>query len=215
MNAIEGWDQTRFPGRITPMLAREVRTPFNREGVVFEPKWDGIRGLASIRKLRKNKVDLYTRNKNDTPDPFSHIVANLSEIPHDVVLDGEIVIFDEYNKPNFDYIRQYRGQKGKKPGRQVYCAFDLLYIDSYNLLDVPLIERKGILQELLPNLPHLAYTEHLETYGIDFFNAIREQGLEGMVAKKMQSNYRPGVRSREWIKIKSYVRHGWKKQIER
>jgi bifunctional non-homologous end joining protein LigD len=203
MSKIEGAVSAPIPRWISPMHAMEQSHPFDREGWLFEPKFDGYRGLAVVRG---GQVTLFSREENIFSQ-FSQVTKALARTKHDVILDGEIVAVDEKGKINFNYLGTYgRSRPGK--GIECYCVFDLLHLDGESMLGVPLTERKKLLRPLVPRSRHIMYTEHMKTEGTAFFAAIEEQGMEGMIAKKAESPYRPGRRSRDWIKVKSklYVR---------
>ena len=115
------------------------------------------------------------------------------------MLDGEIVIIDEKGKSNFQALQDYGRSRS---GRLVYYVFDLLYFNGQDLRKKPLIERKFMLQEVISKIPLVKYSGHIETEGKEFFSAASEAGVEGIVAKDMQSHYMEGRRSRSWLKIK-------------
>jgi bifunctional non-homologous end joining protein LigD len=205
MNRSEDSRRRGFPPRISPMLARKTSEPFKRDGWVFEPKWDGFRGLAAIRD---SEVDLYSRHQKSLASTFPDIADALTRVEQDVIFDGEIVVFDASGKINFDLIRQYRQKREGTPG---YFIFDLLEQDGENIMPLPWHKRNQLLHDVYSPLPNIRVTPH-ESDGKVLFDAIKDLGLEGIMAKKANSRYLPNVRSRNWLKIKSYVRRGWKDQ---
>ena len=186
----------RMPYKIRPMMAFTAKEPFDREGWIFEVKWDGYRAIAEVEK---GNVNLYSRNLKSFNKKFESVVQSLSNIGKDVVLDGEIVIIDEKGKSNFQALQDYGRSRS---GRLVYYVFDLLYFNGQDLRKKPLIERKFMLQEVISKIPLVKYSGHIETEGKEFFSAASEAGVEGIVAKDMQSHYMEGRRSRSWLKIK-------------
>jgi len=174
-----------------------IDAPFDRKGWIFEIKWDGFRALA---ELRKKKVLLYSTHFKSFNERFPHIVQELKTLNLDAVLDGEIVALDAKGRPQFQLIQNY--MRNKQP-QIVYYVFDVLYLNGRELLHVPLIERKKILEELLPKKnPWIKYSFHIEEKGIAFFKEAKKKGLEGIMAKKAESPYRM-FRSRDWLKIKA------------
>jgi bifunctional non-homologous end joining protein LigD len=190
----------KMPHKIKPMLATLVDEPFNKDNWFFEIKWDGYRAIAEIEK---GKVKLYSRNWLSFENKFKKIVDELQKFNHDAVLDGEIVALDKNGKPSFQYLQNY----AKNPkGELVYYVFDVLYLDGFDLQNKPLWERKKILTEIIPKKGSIVLGEEVKTDGIDFFEAAKKQGLEGIVAKEADSIYEQGVRGKNWLKIKTHLR---------
>jgi len=184
-----------MPHDVRPMLATLVDAPFDREGWIFETKWDGYRAIAEVKDGR---VHLYSRNQRAFTDLYTPVVAALKDIPHRAVLDGEIIALKE-GRADFHTLQQYKDNAA--PLR--YMLFDLLYLDGHDLRTVPLVERKKLLRDLIPRSDVLGYSEHRERYGTQLFDEIRKKGVEGIVAKDGKSPYREGRRTEEWLKIKS------------
>lgn len=190
----------KMPHQIKPMLTTLVDEPFDKSDWFFEIKWDGYRAIA---ETEKGKVKLYSRNLLSFENKFSNIVSELKKINHDVVLDGEIVALDENGKPSFQLLQDYE----KNPKTElVYYVFDILYLDGTDLQNKPLWERKKILSEIIPKTGQIILSEHIEKNGINFFEAAKKQGLEGIVAKDKNSTYQQGVRGQNWLKIKTHLR---------
>jgi len=184
--------------RIKPMLAELVEEPFDHENWVFEVKYDGYRALAGIDD---NGVDLYSRNFLSFNERYGPIVQELKKIHHQALLDGEIVIEDEKGVSRFQLLQNYLSS-GK--GTLKYYVFDLLDLDGNNTRDLPLKDRKELLQMLLKKskLKNIVYSEHIETNGKKFFELAEKRKLEGIIAKDLHSIYHPGKRSSDWKKIK-------------
>ena len=123
---------------ITPMVARLVREPFDREGWFFELKWDGFRAIA---EKDKQGGRLYSRNHNDFTKRFPAITLAVGALDH-VTLDGEIVALDEHGHPRFEWLVK----RGKQQGVLVYYVFDLLRLGDKDLRSEPLSRRKSLLQ---------------------------------------------------------------------
>jgi bifunctional non-homologous end joining protein LigD len=202
-----------LPRDITPMLATLVEAPFDDPGWVFEVKWDGYRGIASVDA--RGTVTLTSRNGLDLLKRFkslSSIGAAFRSLP--VVVDGEICALDERGRSSFQDLQQ---AEVPTPGRAkpalTYVAFDLLYADGRDLRTLPLEERKAKLEALIVPDRGVLYSKHIVARGTSFFELARREGLEGIIAKRRDSPYRM-TRSRDWFKIKAkhekeFVVGGW------
>ncbi|WP_207493951.1 DNA ligase D [Aridibaculum aurantiacum] len=183
---------------IPAMLAKEVDNPFDDEDWIFEIKWDGYRALAEVDK---KAVKLYSRNGNSFTDIYPNIVKELQKIKHSVVLDGEIVVLNEAGEPDFQKLQHYDANRHLP---LQYYIFDLLELDGKKLYEVPLIERKAMLQDILPANDILKFSDHVEETGEDFFHVVEERNMEGIMAKRKSSFYYPGKRSADWLKVKHH-----------
>ncbi|MBI3477913.1 MAG: ATP-dependent DNA ligase [Acidobacteria bacterium] len=195
-----------MPTKIRPMLATSVEDAFDNPDWLFEIKWDGYRAVAFIEG---SGVRLVSRNQNDLTGQF----PELRDLPKSVhaeraVIDGEIVALDDQGRPSFSLMQQRTGfQPGKprRPGREgvpvVYYAFDLLYLDGYDLRRVGLEKRKELLQSVLTAGDIVRFSDHYPEKGRDLFEVAGKSGLEGILAKKRASIYHE-ERSRDWLKIK-------------
>ncbi|HYE56014.1 MAG TPA: DNA ligase D [Chitinophagaceae bacterium] len=197
--------QTRFtrfnPGRkleefITPMLASLGDDAFDHENWVFELKWDGYRAIA---ELNKKNVKLYSRNGLSFNERYPTLVDELKQLNLNAVLDGEVVVFNEDDRPDFQKLQHYDDNRHLP---LVYYVFDILEHKGKDLKDLPLTERKAILQKILPQSENIRYSDHVEEKGKAFFEQVKKNNLEGIMAKKADSLYVPGVRTKEWLKIK-------------
>ncbi len=214
--------QVPVPDFIPPMLATAVDRPFSDEDWLFELKLDGYRVQAVVKG---RAVHLRTRGGKDGAAWFPVFAAESATWigAYDAVVDGEMVALDEDGRPSFSLLQELAGMQGlgarraREPaepvpamrkttlgrGTLVYHAFDLLHLDSWDLLAVPLEERKRLLRLVLREHPNVRYVSHVLGYGEDFQAAVIEQGLEGSVAKRRRSRYEPGIRSRSWLKVKA------------
>jgi bifunctional non-homologous end joining protein LigD len=195
-----------MPSSIQPMLASVVEKPFDDPNWLFEIKWDGYRAIAFIES---GGVRLVSRNQNDLTPRY----PELRELPKFVgaksaILDGEAVVLDDQGRSSFSLMQQRTGIRSH--GRQaaprselpvLYYAFDLLYLDGYDLRRVALDERKRVLKEILNAGEIVRYSDHYAGQGIALFDAAKQKGLEGILAKRRNSSYEER-RSREWLKIK-------------
>ena len=215
LGTLPGAHKRPMPSAIHPMLATAITEPFDDPNWLFEIKWDGYRAVAFIDAGRSRLV---SRNQNDLTAQFPEV----RELPQFVkseraILDGEIVALDEQGRPSFSLMQQrtgfragkYRvrsqssnhGGKSRESIPMVYYAFDLIYLDGYDLRRVNLEQRKDLLRSLITDGGIVHYSDHFREKGVDLFAAARQRGLEGIVAKKRNSCYEE-KRTREWLKIK-------------
>jgi bifunctional non-homologous end joining protein LigD len=215
--AADGW--TPMPEQLKPMLARPGQLPGDQQRWSFEVKWDGVRAIAYCRPGR---LRLESRNGNEITDGYPEIRELLDQLGmRDVVLDGELVAFDERGRPSFGrlqermHVREARQvARLRKSVPVVYAVFDLLYIEGESLLALPYEERRRRLVEL--ELSGTAYRvpEASVGNGEALLEWTRAQGLEGIIAKRLDSRYDPGARNGAWLKLKHTSRQelvigGW------
>jgi len=190
------------------MLATLAEKPFDSEEWLFELKLDGIRAIAV---KNGSKLDMWTRNAKSLIHRFPTLAKAFADLPADtIVLDGEIVALDEKGQAHFHLIQPRihlsRAKDIAAADEQIpvyFYAFDLLYINGYNLMKFPLIERKAVLRKLIPdNSGWIRFADHVEGTGVQFFRAVEKRGIEGIVAKIKKSEYQQ-ARSRYWLKIKT------------
>jgi bifunctional non-homologous end joining protein LigD len=200
-DAAPGARQAALPAAPRPQLATLVNRPPDGEGWLHEAKLDGYRLLC---RIDGGAVALLTRRGNDWHDRFSAIVAAARELPcRSALLDGEAVVFDSRGLSSFQRLQNALAEGG---GTTVLVAFDLLYLDGWDLTDAPLHARKRLLQELLDGAPPaIRYGEHFDASGSDFFAEACRAGLEGVVSKRADDPYR-AARTRSWLKAKCLQR---------
>jgi len=180
------------------MLAKETDNAFDNADWIYEIKWDGYRAIA---ETSPKVIQLYSRNGNDFTTNYPVIITALKCIKHHVVLDGEIVVLNEKGFPDFQKIQHYTDNTDYPI---CYYVFDLLSIDGKDLKHLPLTDRKELLKALLPKNEVIKYSDHIRENGISFFKAAVQNDLEGIMAKKADSEYYAGKRSNEWLKIKNH-----------
>lgn len=189
-----------FPDQLKPMLATLVNEAFDEPGWLYEVKWDGYRVLAF---MQGGKVELKSRNDKSYQEKFYPIYEALKAWGINAVLDGEVVVLNENGTANFGALQNWRGEAD---GALRYYVFDLLWYDGYDLRDLPLADRKAILAALVPGSSPILLSKDFETSGIDFFEAAKRAGLEGIIAKRLDSRYQTGNRTPDWLKIKANQR---------
>jgi bifunctional non-homologous end joining protein LigD len=189
-----------MPHHIKPMMAKLTDGPFDGEDWLFEIKWDGYRAVAEVQS---GKVELYSRSGKSYGEKYRPIVESLQQLGHDAVLDGEIVVLNSKGHATFQQLQNFQNTPRE---HLYYYVFDLLYLDGEDLRDLPLLERKRRLEEMLSELPAVRYSDHVRANGKAFFKEAQRKQIEGIMAKLATSPYRTGSRSSEWLKIKTHLR---------
>jgi bifunctional non-homologous end joining protein LigD len=205
------------PPTYQPMMASLTAEPFDDDGWLFEVKWDGHRCLANLGTATR----LTSRTTRDMTGQFPELIDLHRQLAaRNAVVDGEIVALDRDGRPSFERMQdrfhrapeELARNKGRVPVQ--FIAFDLLWLDGEPLLDLPLTERRARLVEVLVETGDVRLSQVVQGRGTDFFEQARGLGLEGVVAKRAASPYRPGTRSHDWRKIKALRRQdcvivGW------
>lgn len=179
------------------MLATLVDKPFDSEEWVYETKWDGFRLIAEVKR---GLVRLFSRNGIEVTVRYPTIVQALRAVTEPCVIDGELVALDAKGRSRFQLLQNALRDEGT---RLQYCVFDMLFLGGQDVREKPLLERKGLLKQMLPRTSLLHYSEHIKEKGIAFFNKAKRAGLEGVMAKRAASLYYSGKRTREWLKFKA------------
>jgi len=185
------------------MLASPAGAPFSSIDWIFEIKWDGIRAISYINE----EIQMKSRNDIELKNNFPEF-QELKILISNAVLDGEIVVMTE-GKPDFQTLieRNNAADTGdieymaqKYPA--TYVVFDILEKDGKPLIDMPLMERKNLLKKFLKKEKHVIMSLFVEMEGEAYFEAAIREGIEGIIAKRKNSLYEPGIRSSNWLKIK-------------
>jgi bifunctional non-homologous end joining protein LigD len=188
-----------LPKRLQPMLATLTDAPFDDAGWVFEDKYDGFRMVA---KTEGGKVTLYSRNGKIISHNYIEVAKALEGIKGDAVIDGELVALDKDGISHFQLLQNALRHEAKL----LYCAFDLMFLNGEDLRGLTLLERKKRLKDILPSHKLIAFSRHRNASGTKFFEEAERKGLEGIMAKLAASSYRSGVRTDDWLKIKTSKR---------
>jgi bifunctional non-homologous end joining protein LigD len=192
-------EKSAKPPHIFPMLASTVDEPFDSKDWIFEIKWDGYR---TITYLNKGKTDMRSRNDLSFNEQFRPIAAALGGWKVNAVVDGEIIAVNEKGKPDFQLLQRFH--KNGQAADLLYYLFDILWYEGFDLTNLPLLERKKILQQIIfKKHSRIKYSDHIARNGKSFFKIAVKGGLEGIMAKKADSLYVSHHRTREWLKIKN------------
>lgn len=206
---LDGAPRRALPRDVRPMLAERVDRPFAAGGWLWELKYDGVRALVTVHD---GAVSVSGRKGRDETARYPELRAVADALLlRDAVVDGEIVAFTAEGKPSFERL-QSRINVGSDTDVAraaaavpvAFAAFDMLWADGRDLRDLPLSRRKRALRAVLRDMPGVVYVDHVENEGVAFFDAVKAQGLEGVVGKQADSRYESGRRSRCWVKVKAW-----------
>jgi len=194
---------------IHPMLAKTGK-PFDNKDYIFEPKWDGLRAILFFQEVR---IELQNRNLRDATRSYPELQKISDRIKAKVaIIDGEVVVLREDGVPDFGRLQVRFGVEDPKRvevlGKTTpvtYVAFDLLHMNGQDIISRPLVERKKKLKSIVKESPYLLYGDHIEAEGTRFFKEATSRGFEGVIAKEAQSQYVPGLRTENWVKIKQII----------
>jgi bifunctional non-homologous end joining protein LigD len=163
----------------------------------YEVKLDGYRAIG-VRT--KSGVELWSRNKRDFSRRFPNIVRALEALPIETVLDGEIVAVNGDGLPSFNTLQNF----GDGSAAILFYVFDVLVLAGTDLRSKALATRREMLRELIASLPDtIRFSETFDASGAELMGAVRSKGLEGVVAKRRDSSYKPGDRSGAWVKVRA------------
>ena len=201
-------DWEPLPQLVRPMLCRIGDLPAEDDGWAYEFKWDGVRAVAYVDGGR---VRLVSRNDRDVTVSYPEI-RGLGEAlgSRPAVLDGELVALDERGRPSFGQLQTRMHVADAARARRLvdtvpvtYLLFDVMHLDGHPTVDLPYDERRRLLESLALAGDHWATPPaFVDTPGSAVLDAARDQGLEGVVAKRRDGTYQPGRRSAQWLKVK-------------
>ena len=208
-----------MPDQIAPMLATAGALPPDDGTWAFEIKWDGVRAIAHSEPGR---LRFHSRNLNEITPRYPELARlNRALSSHRAILDGEIVAFDAEGRPSFEALQGRMHLTSESQVRRLakshpvsYVIFDLLWLDGHSLLREPFEARRARLAELALDGDRWQVPEYVVGQGAEVLAASKAQGLEGVVAKRLDCPYVPGRRSKQWIKVKNVSREdvwigGW------
>ncbi|MGH3712152.1 MAG: non-homologous end-joining DNA ligase [Micromonosporaceae bacterium] len=188
---------------IRPMLATAGVLPVGDDWA-YEFKWDGVRAIAA---LAEGRVRLYARSGAEITAAYPELAPLGKELP-DAVLDGEMVAFDAAGRPSFERLAERMHVRDPANAARLavttpvmYVIFDLLRLDGLELIAAPYRDRRAALDELELAGPHWQVSPMFDD-GLATADASAEFGLEGVMAKRLSSVYRPGARTNDWVKVK-------------
>lgn len=181
---------------IKPMLAGISGKIFNSPDWIYELKWDGYRVLAHISG---KGVLLQSRNGIELNGKFRALALELGSLEHETILDGEVVVVGPDGVSRFGELQNYP----EADGQLHFYVFDMLYLNGHSMLDLPLLDRKSLIEAVISGMDITRYCDHIEGMGNALFDRAIDVGMEGVMAKKKGSTYTLGARTEQWLKIKS------------
>lgn len=190
----------KFYTSVDPMLATLVDKPFDSDEWIYEVKWDGYRAVAF---MNDGEVTMKSRNDKSFDEKFYPIYDELKQINLNAVIDGEIVVVGSNGQANFGALQNWRSEAD---GDLVFYVFDILWLDGKDLKVFTLMERREILNQILPKSQSILLSEAFETSGIEFLETAKKMDLEGIMAKRKDSEYHTKNRTKNWLKIKANKR---------
>jgi ATP-dependent DNA ligase len=178
---------------ISPMECLSVSKLPEGPPWVYEVKLDGYRAIGV--NPTQGKPKLFSRRQNSLDRQFADVTEALATLPKGTVIDGEVVALDEAGRPDFGLLSHSRN-----PHRHIcYYVFDLLCLKNRDVVQLPLLERRDLLKSISLR-PPIRLLEYFETSAGEMLGLVRQHGLEGVVAKRLNSLYEPGRRSGAWVK---------------
>jgi bifunctional non-homologous end joining protein LigD len=198
-----------MPEQIAPMLARGGEVPRESEGWAYEIKWDGVRAIAYCQPGR---LRVQSRNLLDITARYPELGALKTALSsHSAILDGELVVLGADGRPDFQALQRRahadtpaQAKRLQTRATATYEIFDLLWLDGHSLMELPYRERRKRLDALKLEGRGLQVPAYFTGDGHAVLEASTEQGLEGIVAKGLDSTYQPGQRTSAWVKVKNH-----------
>jgi DNA ligase D-like protein (predicted ligase) len=183
---------------VEPMLLQHTeKLPDNRDRLMYELKLDGYRAIAY---KTGGTLRLRSRNNKDFDARYPAVVRGLARLPDETVIDGEIVALDDSGRPSFSALQNY----GSPATPIVYYVFDVMVLAGHNVMAETLESRRSLLERnIVPKLAEpVRYSTELDATLKDLVHSVRTLGLEGVVAKRRNGRYEPGLRSGSWMKMR-------------
>ena len=195
LNELKGAKKSSMPKDISPMLASPSKNAFIHADWIYEVQWNGYRAIAY---LNDGKAVLKSKAKNGIDKKFYPLHETLKQWPINAVVDGEIVVVNEEGLALPEQLEKWQRPED---GELLYYVFDLLWLDGYDLRHLSLHQRREMLQRLIPEESAVRFSEGFPAKGKEFFASAKKLGIEGIVAKKLDSTYKAGVRTKQWLQI--------------
>lgn len=196
----KGTKQAFYTTVSEPMLATLVDKPPADDNWLYEIKWDGYRALAF---KNQSILELKSRNDKSFNDKFYPVFQALKALKFNCILDGEIVVVAENGQADFGALQNWRSEAD---GTLLYYIFDILWLEGIDLTELPLTERRSILKEIIIENETFKISHDFDTKGDKFLETAKKMGLEGIMAKRKDSQYQIGKRTAYWLKIKANKR---------
>jgi bifunctional non-homologous end joining protein LigD len=188
-----------LPEFVPPMMAESAKAPFDSPDWVFEVKLDGYRAITVFDD--SGEAHLCSRNGLSLEAKFPAVARALAKLKlRSTILDGEVVAVDENGIPRFQLLQRFQKQP---TAPTLYYVFDLLWNDGTDVTGKPILERRALLETIIKPVAGVQLGTYIEGKGKALFDLTKEKGMEGIIAKRKDSIYRPGRRTSDWLKIKA------------
>jgi bifunctional non-homologous end joining protein LigD len=188
-----------FPEFVPPMMAESAKSPFDSPDFIFEIKLDGYRAITVFDDA--GKPHLWSRNGLPLEQKFPAIATAVAKLTlRSTVLDGEIVAVDENGIPRFQLLQRFQKQP---TAPTLYYVFDLLWSDGVDATGQTILQRRALLERIVKPVPGIQLGLYVQNEGKALFQLVKEKGMEGVIAKRKDSIYRPGKRTADWLRIKA------------
>ena len=188
-----------FPEFVPPMMAESAKAPFDSPDFIFEIKLDGYRAITVFDAT--GLPHLWSRNGLLLEQKFPAIAKAVSKLKlRSTVLDGEVVAVDEDGIPRFQLLQRFQKQP---TAPTLYYVFDVLWSDGADITGKPVLERRALLEHIIKPVSGIQLGSYVQNEGKALFQLVKEKGMEGIIAKRKDSIYRPGKRTSDWLKIKA------------
>jgi len=191
---------------IKPMLIGEMQDPFDSPVHIYELKLDGIRCIAY---LDKSTTELRNKRNLKMLAKFPELADIYKHVKQRCILDGELIVMID-GKPNFDEVRRrsimsnpFKIKLAATKFPASFTTYDILYYKDHDIIDLPLMQRKKLLEKNINENERLAISRYIEEHGKDLYQLTVDNQLEGIVAKTKDSKYYLGKETKDWIKIKN------------
>lgn len=199
-----------LPERLRPMLPIPASDPFDSPGHCFEVAWDGVRALAGVDG---SSLQLWGRTLRELTPQYPEVHPLKDLLPGQTIIDGELIVADREGRPDLQALQERvhaaapeAVARAAQAHPATYVVYDLLSLRGRSLLKEPLHRRQARLHQLLPSYGRIYVPEAMIGEGLAFFDAARDRGLEGIVAKKLDSAYHPGQRHPDWLLVQAVRR---------
>ncbi len=190
---------------ISPMLISEMQDPFDSEDYIYEIKWDGIR---CVSYLDESTTDMRNKRNKLMIPIFPELEDLNKQVKVKCILDHELLVLKN-GSPDFYEVQKralmtnpFKIKLSSEKYPASIIAYDILYYKDKDITDLPIMERKKYLQDAVIENNFISVSRYIENNGIMLFNLVKEKGLEGIVAKRKNSLYWQGKKSKDWIKCK-------------
>ena len=185
------------PKKLLPMLASSAKKAFDNPEWIYEIKWNGYRAIAEIHD---GKVQIHSAANTVINKKFYPVYEALKQWSVNAIVDGEVVVVNEEGLSDKDQLENW---KTPDDGELIYYVFDLLWLNGYDLRHLPLQQRRNMLKRLVPEESGIRFSESFETKGTEFFASAKKLGISGIIAKKKDSSYKVGTRTKNWLVIQA------------